>query len=360
MRTIAIHPDHFVHRNGERQSFSDRWSELAAQAGIEVRAVDAYRQDIFDRLHGCDAFMWRFDFAAPERLFAKRLLAAIEQTMPLAVFPSWRTAWHFEDKVAQHYLLTAAAIPTARTWVFWDAESARAFCRDARYPLVLKLAQGYQSSNVRLMRNAAEASRWIDLLFTTGVASLDQQPVSTLRSAARHGREAVRALFGRSGGHQSEDVQRAYIYLQEFLDGNAFDTRDTVIGRRAFAFRRLNRPDDFRASGSGRIVWEPEQIDARAVALAVRVAQQLGSQSLAVDVLRRGDEVVVAEVSYTYASWAVRNCPGHWEQRSAAAGAAFDLAWVSGPMRPEDAIFADFIAQLPERQTGAVDICAAR
>src|SRR4051812_6226152 len=198
MRTIAIHPDHFVHRNGERQSFSDRWSELADQAGIEVRAVDAYRQDIFDRLHGCDAFMWRFDFAAPERLFAKRLLAAIEQTMPLAVFPSWRTAWHFEDKVAQHYLLTAAAIPTARTWVFWDAASARAFCRDARYPLVLKLAQGYLSSNVRLMRDAAEAKRWIDLLFTTGVASLDQRPVSMLRSAARHAREAVRALCGKS------------------------------------------------------------------------------------------------------------------------------------------------------------------
>jgi glutathione synthase/RimK-type ligase-like ATP-grasp enzyme len=354
MRRIAIHPDHFVHRNGERQSFSDRWSELAQQGGIDVRPVDAYAQDIFDRLQGCDAFMWRFDFAAPERLFAKRLLASIQQTLPLAVFPSWRTAWHFEDKVAQHYLLTAARVPTARTWVFWDVASAHAFCRDARYPLVLKLAQGYQSSNVRLLRNAAEARRWIDLLFTTGVASLDQQPVSALRAAARHGREAVRALSGAAAAHNAEDVQRGYVYLQEFLDGNGFDTRVTVIGRRAFAFRRLNRPDDFRASGSGRIVWEPEQIDVRAVALGMRVAQQLGAQSLAVDVLQRGEEVVVAEVSYTYASWAVRNCPGHWEQRGD------DLAWVSGPMRPEDAIFEDFIAAVPERRDTTADARAAR
>src|SRR5262245_16599406 len=134
MTLIAIHPDRFVHRNGEPQSFSDRWTELARSAGLTTRVVDAYAPHFFHQLDGCDGFMWRFDFGAPERQFAKRLLAAIQHVMPIAVFPSWESAWHFEDKVAQHYLLAAAGIPTPRTWVFWDREAALTFCRHATYP----------------------------------------------------------------------------------------------------------------------------------------------------------------------------------------------------------------------------------
>ena len=37
------------------------------------------------------------------------------------------------------------------------------------------------------------------------------------------------------------------MYFQEFLPGNAFDTRITAIGNRAFGFLRENRPRDFRA-----------------------------------------------------------------------------------------------------------------
>ena len=56
------------------------------------------------------------------------------------------------------------------------------------------------------------------------------------------------------------ELQRDYLLVQEFLPGNGFDTRITVIGNRAFGFRRFNRPDDFRASGSGRIDWNPAAI----------------------------------------------------------------------------------------------------
>ena len=55
--TIGIQPDYIQHRNGEKQSFSDRWAELAAEGGIAVRVVDASAGDSFEQLVDCDGFM---------------------------------------------------------------------------------------------------------------------------------------------------------------------------------------------------------------------------------------------------------------------------------------------------------------
>ena len=349
---IAIHPDHVRHRNGERQSFSERWTELGRQRGMDVRTVNAFGADIFDRLTDCDGFMWRFGYAPVPRLFAKRLLASVEHVLHIPVFPSSKTAWHFEDKLAQHYLLEAAGIPSPATSVFWNRDAALGYCQTALYPLVMKLSSGFQSANVRLVRTRAEAERWVSKMFGSGVTSIDPA-ISPLRRAARRVRGALRRLKGKSAARDLDrcELQHGYFYVQEFLPGNEFDTRITVIGDRAFAFRRMNRSGDFRASGSGRIDWNAEQIDLDAVRLAYRVARQLDTQSIAVDVLRRHREPVINEISYTYASWAVRDCPGHWRLHGEPDSGR--LFWVEGSTRPEDAIFDDFVSSLPAPRTTA-------
>jgi hypothetical protein len=82
------------------------------------------------------------------------------------------------------------------------------------------------------------------------------------------------------------------------------------------------------------------------VRLAFEVAGKLQTQSVAIDGLRRGEERVIAEISYTYASWAVRDCPGHWRRRDENA-----LEWVPGSLMPEDAIFQDFVDEVRRRMT---------
>jgi hypothetical protein len=288
--------------------------------------------------------MWRFGYTPLPRLFAKRLLMAVEHGLGIPVFPSWQTAWHFEDKIAQHYLLRAAGIPTPATWVFWNRAAALEFCRTASYPIVMKLSFGFQSANVQLLKTPGEAEYWVGQMFGPGITGINTR--TPLRTALRRARGAMRHLRGLPAQTNLDDceLQRGYFYVQEFLPGNDFDTRVTVIGGRAFAFRRFNRPDDFRASGSGRIDWDPRHIDLESVRLAFRVAERLETQSIAVDVLRRGEARVLAEISYTYASWAVRECPGHWVlQGNADAGG---LTWVDGKMLPEDAIFDDFLERL--------------
>jgi len=350
MYRIAIQPDEISLPHGRTQSFSNRWIELLPQWGHEPVVVDAEKRDFFDRVAACDGFMWTILQSVNSRHFGRRVLAALEHGMGIPVFPSWETIWHFDDKIGQDYLLRAANIPTPDTHVFWYRRDAVEFCRAAKYPLVLKLAAGIMSRNVTLARDFAEAEYWINRMFGAGVVSLEKPQIGGIRGARQRLRDAVRLLAKGipPGVSPFAEVQRSYFFAQEFLAGNEFDHRVTVVGNRAFAFRRHNRPNDFRASGSGRIDWDQSKIDPAMVRLAFGAQRKLGAQSLAIDGLYRNGEPVVGEISYIYEGWAVAACPGHWELHGEPHDGRLD--WVEGSVRPDDAILEDFLALVARRK----------
>jgi ribosomal protein S6-L-glutamate ligase RimK-like protein len=351
-KIVAIQPDSY----GPRDASSPLWTKYLNEAGHETRAVDVRRADILEQVRGCHGFMWRHEHTPDSRQIARRLLPVLEREMGLAVYPDQRTCWHFDDKIAQAYLLEAAGIPVPKTWIWFDRDLASAWARDAAYPLVLKLWGGAGSTNVRLVRSFEEAKEWLARLFGPGLYGLDSASVNpwrrtgrVLKGAARtvtRGRPLYEAFLRRPFW----ELHRGYVLFQEFLPGNAWDTRVTVIGRRAFAYRRMNRPGDFRASGSGNFNTDPSQIDMETVKLAYRVAERLGTQSVAIDGLRRGEERVVGEISYAYVSWMVQSCPGHWER------SGDGIAWVDGNMWPEEAHVSDFLTRLGARDADGAGI----
>lgn len=329
---VAIQPDNY----GPNDASSPIWTRLLKEAGHEVREVNVYRADILDQLKGCHGFMWRHAHFPRMRQIARRLLPVIERELGLVVYPDQSTCWHYDDKIAQAYLLPAAGIPTPKTWVWHDRDLALEWARTAKYPMVLKLWAGASSSNVRLVRSFTEAKFWIRRLFENGIADLEMPQFSVRQKL----RKVACVLLGRELPHPWE-LHKGYVYFQEFLPGNAFDTRITVIGNRAFGFRRFNRDNDFRASGSGRIDHDTTGISPEFVKLAFEVARKLKAQSCAIDGLWRGEKPVIGEVTYTYASWAVHACPGHWDS---------DMNWREGHMWPEEAQLQDFLARLDSRK----------
>src|SRR6185437_3166443 len=247
---IAIQPDEVVHHDGKQQSYSARWIELARDMHVEAVPVDVFSSNVIDTISTCDAFMWRYDPSAHVRLHANRFLYGIGEGLGLPVFPSVESRWHFEDKIGQYYFLAAAGIPTPATNISWTREHAARFCDDATYPFVLKLATGYQASNVRLVSSREEALFYVDQLFGHGTISLGYRPASRTRVFLRRLRAAAELFKGRNpyGPTAEADLQHGYFLVQEFLPDNKFDVRVTVTGNRAFVFRRFNRPGDFRAS----------------------------------------------------------------------------------------------------------------
>lgn len=342
---VAIQPDDYSapDKSPGSDASSPKWANLLEKAGHKVRWVDVRRHDVIDQLHGCQGFMWRWAHFDGMSRIARRLLPVIEHELKLIVYPDQNTCWHYDDKIAQAYLLKAAGIPMPETWVWFDRQQAIEWLATAEFPLILKLATGAGSTNVVLVRNATEANWWTDQLFRRRLTSLEailteplcwhRRPRAALRTLAKGTRPEIW-----DNGYES---QSGYVLFQEFLPDNDFDTRVTIIGDRAFAFRRFNRTGDFRASGSGIISFDKEQIDERFLRLAFQVTKRLHSQSCAIDGLYRRGECVVGEISYTYVSSAVHSCPGHWELRGDPSSG--DLVWCEGQMRPEEAQIQDYL-----------------
>ena len=112
----------------------------------------------------------------------------------------------------------------------------------------------------------------------------------------------------------------------------------TIIGHRAFAFTRDVRPGDFRASGSGRIVYDRARVRPACVTTAFRVAKAVGVQSVAFDFVNDGTSTPrIVEISYGFDSKPVFDCGGYTDET---------LSWHEGHVWPEHAILDDVVARV--------------
>lgn len=337
---------------GGAGGFAPRWARALESRGATVKRLDPLGLDPLKQVSDCAGVMWHWShYPHEQRKAALPILRVIEDQLRIPIFPDMATCWHFDDKIAQSYLLEALGIPTPKTWVFWRKTDALAWCSQVEYPVVAKLSVGAGSQNVRLIRSANGVRAYVEACFSgSGIVVRPALPKGAkARAWARLKRAAKRAvqagpyvLANRFPSLPDQTYwmpQKNYALFQEFMPGNEFDTRVAVIGDRAFAFRRMNRPGDFRASGSGTIDYEPAAVDLRCVRLAFDAARKLNSQSMAFDFLFRGEarEPVVGEISYGYADWAVEKCAGHWDSA---------MNWHEGHLWPEEAHVEDFLARI--------------
>lgn len=336
--TIAIHHDAVIQPDGMKQSFSEVWIKRAKERGIAVIPVDHRSPDFFKNVSQADAFMWRFGYSIAQQTIAKRVIRSISHGLNLQVYPSHDMYWHFEDKIAQLYLLQSVGIPIADTRVFWSKQALHEHLTQLSFPLVCKLASGIRAENVCKLNNLKELIEMSDKMFSFG---LDTLLVPKNFLIKRLGKFAVpfKLLLGRT---QLSDIQSGYLYLQEYLPDNAYDTRVNLVGNIAVACRRFNRENDFRASGSGMLEYDQTKIDQRFIALAFKIAKALNLKSLALDGLYKNGEPVIAEISYTFPAWGVNVMPGYWTET---ADQGLQYTETSG-LCVEEMIFDNFVDEL--------------
>jgi len=314
--------------------FSERWVEYCREHSIPWKQVNCYDSDIIDQLNDCDALMWHHNHVYPEDvLFARQLLFSLEQSGK-KVFPDFRTAWHFDDKLGQKYLLEAAGIPMAPSYAFFSKRDAIRWINHTDFPKVFKLRGGAGSKNVRLISNRNEAIALARKAFGRGFRQYDAY--SAVKEQFRKYRlnkatvkdvlKAVAHILYPVKVERSKGREKGYLYFQDFIPGNKADYRVIVIGDKAFAIKRMVRKDDFRASGSGHIVYDRNEIDPGCVRHAFSLNEKLKAQCIACDfVLGSGNTPLVVEVSYGFMARAYDQCPGYWDQQ---------LNWHEGSFNP--------------------------
>lgn len=314
--------------------FHKRWIAYCKQNDIPYKLVNCHDSDIMRQLTDCKALMWNHHMGSPkDLLMAKHLLFAVEQAGKV-VFPDYSTNWHFDDKISQKYLLEGLNASLVPSYVFYDKKTAKEWIKSVEFPKVFKLRSGAGASSVRLVKTKRDANRLVRKAFRRGFSRFDRW--AYLKERIRKVKEGLDSPIGILKGFGrlfiTTDIakyaskEKGYVYFQDFLPQNDYDIRIVVVSGKAFAIKRLVRHNDFRASGSGFLIYKKEEIDIRAVKAAMEISGKIGAQCLAYDfILDQSGDIKVIEISYAFSADAYDLCEGYWDE---------NMQWHDGPFNP--------------------------
>jgi glutathione synthase/RimK-type ligase-like ATP-grasp enzyme len=333
-----------IHHN--LNGFSSRWIEYCKNNFIDYKLVNCYRSDIIDVLADCDALLWHFshdDYR--DLLFASQLVKSLEMGTKL-VFPNSMTSMHFDDKLGQKYLLEQIGAPLVPTHIFYSKKDALEWVRCAEFPKVFKLRCGAGSANVRLVKSKFQAESLVRKAFGRGFSQFDRLGYCKDRvNKFIAGKDTfigalkgVGRLFIGTEFARMRPCEKGYVYFQDFIPNNEFDIRIVVIEEKAFAIKRMVRKNDFRASGSGEILYEKSNFAPELLRLSFDIARKMKSQCVAFDfVFNQFNEPLLVEVSYGFSQAGYEKCIGYWRS---------DLIFVEGGFNPQEWMIENLIEQL--------------
>lgn len=325
---IAIH-----HVEG---SFSDRWIEYCKVKDIDYKVVNAFSNNIVEQLSDCDVLMWHHHHAYyKDVLTAKRVLYALQHA-GIKVFPDFKTGWHFDDKVAQKYLLEAIGAPLVPSYVFYDKKLALEWAKETIYPKVFKLKGGAGASNVKLVESYSQAKNLIDQAFGRGFPQFDR--IGYLKERFNKFKNGQDTFVGILKGFarlfiipefaKQQSAEKGYIYFQEFIPNNKTDFRIKVVNDKCWGFQRKVRENDFRASGSGNLIFDINTIPIEMVKISLQIAKKLKLQSVAFDfVIDKSNKPLIVEISYGFGIDNNEFNYGYWD---------FNLTWHKDKFDPRD------------------------
>jgi glutathione synthase/RimK-type ligase-like ATP-grasp enzyme len=312
---VGIH----IYPKGSDDSFVKKYAEILEFNNIKYVWLDINDISFWEKIRYVNYFIYRWIQWDDHHQIAKSILPVIEHYYNIKCLPDLKSCWHYDDKIREYYLMKAFDFPIIKSWVFYDKRSALDWTeKEMRFPVVFKLKGGAGSEGVLRVDSLKDAKKLVSKMFGSGFISskLDFKG-SLVNTYCKRIRKYVGNCLKRTKGqfiNFNWQRHKNYILFQEFMPNNEFDTRVTIIGKRAFCFRRFNRKNDFRSSGSGILDYDQSAIDLNFITLAFKISTQIGFQTMAYDFLYDEEKnPVFCEISYTYVDKAVYNCPGFWD-----------------------------------------------
>lgn len=331
-KRVAIYKNRLKPNDSEIRLYLD----ILTYNKIPYVMVDSGNPDFWEELKDVDLFIFKWGHDHQSHQIAHTILPVIENSLKIKCFPNYATCWHYDDKVKQYFLLDRCGFPAVPSYVFWDRAAAlRWINHHSNYPLVFKLRNGAGSFSVFLIKNRAQAIRMIRRMFGRGIRQTDIPVIHLaktlnydLAKMLRYYTVALRNHYIRKEKNVYWLKHKNYVYFQDYMPNNQWDTRVTTAGKRAHAFRRFNRRHDFRASGSNHWDISPENIDMRMVKIALDVSEYFGFQAMAYDfVYDRHHQPRIVEMSYLYGGAGFPDfMNGYWDEH---------LAWHVGRYWPQ-------------------------
>lgn len=243
----------FIHAD---KKYLDRWyiryCKLVEQLHGKFIKLDALeRLDLVEgKYQEGDFFLGRFAHKPLEKRKTSIVLPRLIKIFGDRCFPQPNLYEHYDDKLAQYLFFKDKNYPIPDTIYATCRGDAENFLRKHGYPLILKTRTGVSSKGVKMIKN------------------IDQLTYPIL--------------------------------LQKFCksDDNG-DYRVVVIGERVIAFKRNNKPDDFRASGSDDVEFKKDY-NLEMIMLAKRISKENEYTCMAYDIMKHQNRWLLLEKSYTF------------------------------------------------------------
>lgn len=325
-----------VHNGGGYNKYLIQYLE---REKISFLLVNAYDTNIISFLKSNEIthFFWHFHHIIPKDILMARYLLFSLEKIGIKVYPNFNTSWHFDDKVAQKYLLEAHNAPIVDSWVFYNIQDALIWLKEAEYPLVAKLRRGAGSYNVIKLNNYNEARKYTRKMLGKGVnpAPRPLADVKTKFNVAKNSnglkgvikrlKKAPRFIREVLNARNNFPYEKGYVYFQKFIAGADCDYRIAMVGNKAWGSKRLVRKNDFRASGAGQSIEDPNLIPLELVKLSFELKNSLDVQSIAFDyVLDSDSKPYIVEISYCF-GFDGDDGTFYWDENLKLHNEAFDL-----------------------------------
>lgn len=301
------------------------WVEYCKNNKLIHEVVDLYQPNAIVRLRKFDCLLWHFsNYVFADMLEARSILYSAK-AMGLKIFPDFNDAWHFDDKVAETYLLQTINAPIPGSYIFYDHEAFMKWLNGGvEFPLIGKLRCGSGSHNVKLLKNKGELRSYAKRMFGKGykpAPSLLFKATSNIKSSndwatikkrARRIPEFLRTLA--SAKHLPDE--KGYVFLQEFIQNEGYDLKIVVVGDKLSFIARNIRKGDFRASGGGDLFFDKSLINQDIIESAFAVSDKLGFQCMGYDyVVDKASGIgKIVEISYGFSHAALLQANGFFDR----------------------------------------------
>lgn len=321
---VAIHRD--SKEIDHSTSWVNPWENYCKESNVDYEIIDLFRCDAINRLKEFDVLLWHMgQYSLAEMLEARSILYSAKK-IGLKVFPDFNDAWHFDDKVAEMYILQSIGAPIPDSKVYYHMDSIKTDLKAGliEFPIVGKLRTGSGSHNVKLLKSEHALKHYASKMLSRGynpAPSIIYKTTSNIRSShtkqqffnkLKRAPEFFRSLSAARHLPREKD----YVYLQQFIPNEGYDLKVVVVGDKCAFLVRPVRSHDFRASGGGEVFFDQKYFNKQVIESAFRVSDALGIQCMGYDyvVNKETGEGVIVEMSYGFSHEAIMASGGYYDR----------------------------------------------
>lgn len=334
MRTIIILKDHSDYtatslKSGINRSINQqRLKMLLENKGYSVKTLPLHNLDLEELRPGMFVF---YPSSEDKGLFYKEYIGDILMDLSLRgliLLPEYKYFRAHHNKVFMELLrneLKHDELKTIRAESIYDIRDLKESLQQIEcrigYPMVLKTSSGSGAAGVDLANNRNEL---ISKAKKMGAVSYTRDTDCILKNVLLS-KLKTRALKTAGKPYIIRTYPREKMILQSFVPNLQYDYKVLVYGEKYYVLKRLIRDNDFRASGSGKLIF-PEKMDSeicKVLDMARMLFIELDVPMLSVDVAYDRKKCHLIEfqclsfgpytMQYSDSYYRI-NAEGHWEK----------------------------------------------